>query len=175
MADSSLTISFTTTTGSTDQFIDLELDDDLNGDKTSFLFGEVVYFRVFTNCTTLDFFPSEGTVSDNGSGIADISEMISFTQPPSSAGGVISDNTSSLSYPVSSSFSATAIGSSVGCGSISVDPVDPKQANASQAGPGVYTATYKSNYLSKKITGPNMPTGWSSDESYPVVVVVVGS
>ena len=176
MANSSLTISFATTTGSTDQFIDLELDDDLNGDKTTFLFGEIVYFRVFTNCTTLDFYPTEGSVAANGTGTADIVEQITFTEPPLAAGGIVSENTSSLGYPANDgSFSAVVLGSGSGCGTISVDSVDTKQANASQADPGVYTATYKSDYLGKKITGPTMPVDWDTEESYPVVIVVVGS
>jgi hypothetical protein len=80
-----------------------------------------------------------------------------------------------LSYPASSGFSAVKLGSGTGCGSISLDPTDPSTAIASQAGPGVYTATYKAVYASKSIVGPSAPAGWDSEESYPVVVVVVGS
>jgi hypothetical protein len=176
MAESSLTISFNTTTGSSDQFIDLELDDDLNDDKSSFLFGDTVYFKVFTNCSTVDFYLSEGSIINVGSGTDDVTEIITFSEPPESAGGVASDNTASLSYPAKDgTFSATKIGSGTGCGTITVDSVDSKQVNASLAGPGAYIVTYKSDYLSKKITGPNMPYEWDTDESYPVVVVAVGS
>ena len=175
MANTSLTISFNTTTGSTDQFIDLELDDVLNNDKTTFLFGDIVYFKMFTKCTEVDFYPSEGSVTAGTDGIDDVEEQITFTQPPLAAGGSVADNTASLTKPVTSNFSAVVLGSGAGCGTISVDKVDKKQANASQAGPGVYTANYKAAYIGKKITGPSMPSGWDSEQTYPVVIVAVGS
>lgn len=186
MANTSLTINFSTQADGTDEngndlFIDIELDDELNNDKSSFEFGATVYLRVFTNCSTIDFYPSEGSVLPATTtlpptdGHAEVTEIITFTQPPESAGGVVADNTASLSYPVSSNFSAVKLGSGAGCGSISVDPTDSSTAVASQAGPGVYTATYNAVYASKSIVGPSAPTGWDSEETYPVVVVVVGS
>ena len=176
MANSSLTISFNTTTGSTDKILIIDLDDEKNDDRTTFLFGETVHFRVFTDCDEVLFFPSEGSVSGTGSGTATVEDTITFTEPPESAGGSISNNTASLNYPANEgSFSATVLGSGAGCGTISVDDVDAQQANASQAGPGVYIATYQSDYDSHSIDGPSVPEGWDSDLTYPVVIVVVGT
>lgn len=175
MADSSLTISFVAT-ASGDQFIDLELDDDLNNEKTSFLFGETAFFRVFTNCSTVDFYLSEGSISSVGSGSIEMTEVITFTEPPESAGGKASDNTASLSHPAKSgTFSATKLGSGTGCGTLSIDVANTKQVNASLAGPGAYLVSYTSDYSVKKIVGPNMPSGWDIEESYPVVVLAVGA
>ena len=64
MADSSLTISFVTTTGSSDKFIDLELNEIANEGESSFLFGSIVHFRMFTDCTSVVFYASEGSVVD---------------------------------------------------------------------------------------------------------------
>ena len=85
------------------------------------------------------------------------------------------NNTTSLSYPAES-FSATAI-SGVTCGSISLDPNDDtnKTAIASQHGVGVYEANYTAKYHSISIESPSMPDGWDEEESYPVVIVAVGS
>jgi len=174
MADTSLTISFSTQVDGTDDdgndlFIDIELDDELNGDISTFEFGATVYLRVFTNCSIIDFYPSEGTVLPTSTslpptdGPAEISEIITFTQPPESAGGVVADNTASLSYPASSGFSAVKLGSGAGCGSISLSSTDSSTAVASQAGPGVYTATYNAVYASKNIIGPAASIGWDNE------------
>ena len=174
MANSSLTINFTTTTGSVDQFIDIDLDDDLNNEKSTFLFGDTAYFRVFTNCSTLSFYPSESSVSSNGTKTADSEEYISFTQPPATAGGIASENTASVSYPINSgTLTATKIAGD--CGSLSVDAVDTKQINASKAGVAVYKVEYESDYKSYSIGGISAPPGWVDDSTYPVVIVVVGS
>lgn len=181
MASSSLTISFNTITDTEDQFIDLELNSEKNvnaaGDEiTTFEFGSVVYLREFTNCSNTDYYPSEGSVSNDSptSGTLSVTEQITFDEPPASAGGLAEDNTASLSYPCTGNFSYTLLGGS-GAGSLSIDPVDLKQVNASLAGPAVYTVSYTANFNAKKITGPSAPADWDSDETYPVVVVVVGS
>jgi len=181
MANSSLTISFISTTGSKNLFIDLELDDDKNNGETSFLFGETVHFKMYTNCANVSFFPSEGLVlpeitAPTNEETDHIIEQLIFTQPPVSAGGKVKDNTVSLNHAaIDGSFSAVVLGTGNAGYSVSVDDVDKKQANGSDAGPGVFTAEYDSLYTALNITGPAMPGGWDPDETYPVVIVVVGT
>jgi hypothetical protein len=184
MANSTLTINFTTVTGSTDKFIDAELDEIENNDASSFLFGETAHFRVFTNCDSVEFFESDGVVApDNTTGATkatkDVKEFITFTQPPASSGGKASENTASLSYPVKSgtTYVFTPLGDS-NCGAISVDESDPKTARASAAGPGVYLAEYTAEYTKHNISGVQKPAIWDEledEDSYPVVVVMVGN
>lgn len=179
MANSALTISFSTSLSDAagDKFIDIDLDDELNNDRTSFLFGETVYFRIFTNCTHVEEYPSEGTVMDHGTKTAvDITDQLIFSQPPAAAGGIAAENTAALNFPANSgTFSAVKLGSGAGCGSVTLDPGNNQVAIASSAGPGVYTAKYNADYLSRSIVGPALPAGWDSEESYPVVIVVVGT
>ena len=180
MANASLTISFNTTS-SADQFIDLELDDVLNKDETTFIFGTEVFFKMFTDCTTVDFFATENSVSNGTDGIDDVVEYISFTQPPVSHGGKVKDNTATTSKPITGAWSWKQVGTS-GCGSITTVDGDLKTLKASAAGPGVYEITYESAYTGHKITGPSEPAEWVSETAdgedapdYPLVIVAAGS
>ena len=177
MADATLTISFASTTGSSEQFIILDLDTEKNDDESTFLFGEEVYIRMFTNCTEVNFFISEGTLQDGpvtNSEVVEVSELITFDEPPESFGGKASENTASLSFPVFSDFVAKSMASSAPF-SVSIDSVDVRQANASAAGVGVFKATYKTKFTPKTLLGPSIPPEWDSEENYPVVVLAVGS
>jgi len=175
MANASLTISFNTTTSdSSNQFIDLELDDDKNeeenGTTSGFKFGSTVYFRMRTDCSNVSFYSTGNSVQSGGSGSAEVKETITFTEPISQK-----DNTASLSKLVSSGFSAESpLGGDAG--SITVDiENDPKTAKASKAGVAVYAVTYMSNYTSHSIVGPSEPAGWDPEgDAFPIVIVAVG-
>jgi len=178
MANSSLTISFSTSVVDANLYIDMDLDDELNEGNTSFAFGSgSVYFRLFTNCSNVSFIASESegtspsSTTGEGSETAEITEIIIFAQDPAS----VEDNNTSLSY-AAESFSASAI-SAVSCGTVSLDPNDSlnKTVIASQHGVGVYEASYDAKYHSISIEAPTMPSGWDTEESYPVVIVAVGS
>ena len=188
MANASLTISFNTLTASTDQFIDLELDDvqnELINEKTSgFIFGETVYFKMFTNCSDVTFITtlSPDNITSRTGGDDDIKEYITFLQPAGvGLGGKVADQTASLSKPVKSgTFSSTLKGGS-SVGSIIINDSDPKTAKGSILNIAVYEATYKSTYTGHSIVGPSEPGGWVSVDAdgenvvaFPVVIVAVG-
>ena len=178
MANSSLTISFSTSVTDANLYIDMDMDDDLNVGQTSFAFDSgTVYFRLFTNCSAVTFTASDGSTSPSsitgsGSENTNITEIITFAQDPNST----DDNTASLSYAATGSISAV-LKSSIGCGTVSLDSNDStnKTVIASQHGVGVYEVSYDADYHSISIEAPSMPSGWDVEESYPVVIVAVGS
>jgi len=187
MANQSVTISFQSTTSSDDISLTVDMDDVKNldtdnggsGRTSSFIFGDEAFFRVFTNPITgvdVSCYESDGILSsyETGSAVYAVdSEILEFTQPYEAQGGVIDDNVSSLAFPVTSGFVATVL-STKNCGSVSLNSLDPSEAKASAAGPGVYDASYTANYWSFSIQMPTIPTDWPIDEPYPIVIVVVG-
>ena len=188
MANASLTISFNTLTASADQFIDLELDDvqnELINEKTSgFIFGETVYFKMFTNCSDVTFITTlnPDNVASGTGGDDDVKEYITFLQPAGEGlGGKVADQTASLSKPVKpGTFSSTLIGGS-SVGNITIKETDPKTAKAGALGIAVYEAIYQSTYTGHSIVGPPEPAGWVAQdadgddvEAFPVVIVAVG-
>ena len=180
MANQSVTISFVTKTASEAISLSVDMDteknEELNEGRTSeFIFGDEAFFRVFSEPIegiTIGCYPSDGVIASYGEKTVDVQEYIQFIQPPLIAGGTVEDNISSLDKPAFSDFVAEGLppGSSP-CGVISVDPIDSSQANASLAGPGVYDTSYKAKYHSFSIKKDSIP----SDESYPIVIVIVGS
>ncbi len=188
MANQSITVSFSTV-GADGLSLQIDLDDvknaEINNGRTSgFIFGDEVFFRVFTNPVTgvtLSPFSSDGVLGSYGvQSPIDIQEYITFDQPPASHGGLVKDMTASLGFPVSSGFSASPLGNS-NCGSVTVDPKDISQAVASIAGPGVYDANYQAQFTRFSISKDSIPVGWEIDPEtgeyppYPIVVVIVGT
>lgn len=177
MANQSLTITFT---AQSEAELTVELDDTLNeqengGRTSSFLYGDEVYFRVYTNPITgvsVDCYESDGVITSKGTDTDTIEETIIFTEPPESAGGNPSDNTASLGKPVYSGFSASALGNSLG--SITVNPTDPAEVVASQAGPGVYEVSYTAKYYLFSLKKDTRPSGVAINDSYQISVVIVG-
>jgi hypothetical protein len=160
----------------------VDMDDEQNeaendGRTSTFIYGDTAYFRVFPSPiegVSISCYPSDGSVISHGEHTADVDEIISFTEPPEDAGGAVEDNTVTLEKPVFSDFSVEQV-SETSCGAISVNPDNPSEAMASQAGPGVYRATYTAKFQRFSISIPSKPAGISDDEAYPVVVSIVGS
>jgi len=182
MAKQSVTISFVTAESDFD--ISVDMDDEknfaANNERTSsFIFGDEAFFRVFTkpiSGVSISCYQSDGVLTSYGIESVSIQEYLTFTEAPESAGGVIEDNTASLSKPVYSGFVVEGLpqGSSP-CGVVSLSLVEPDIALASQAGPGVYDANYVAQYHSFSIKKDSIPTGFPSDEPYPIVIVIVGT
>jgi hypothetical protein len=172
MAKQSVTISFVTSSMGDDGIsLFVDMDDEQNeaendGRTSTFIYGDTAYFRVFPSPiegVSISCYPSDGSVISHGEHTADVDEIISFT-----------DNTVTLEKPVFSDFSVEQV-SETSCGAISVNPDNPSEAMASQAGPGVYRATYTAKFQRFSISIPSKPAGISDDEAYPVVVSIVGS
>ena len=189
MANQSITVSFST--ASSDDSIELTIALDYvmnaaeNNKRTSgFLFGDTVYFKVYTNPITgvdLALFSSDGVLGEYGVQPLEANqEYITFDEPPESAGGLLKNMNTSLSFPAYSGFLASALGDSA-CGSVTLDPDDATNVVASIPGPGVYDASYNSQYYSYSISKDSMPAGWEVDPitgeypAYPIVIVVVGT
>lgn len=182
MANQSVTISFQSTS-SDDIDLTVDMDDIKNeassGRTSSFIFGDEAFFRVFTNPISgvaVTCYPSDGILTsyEAGSAVYTVeSEILEFNQPYEAQGGVIEDNVSSLAFPAYSSFLASAL-STNNCGSVTLNSIDPSEAVASAAGPGVYDASYVAHYWSFSIQMPTIPSGWPEGEPFPIVIVVVG-
>lgn len=183
MAKQSVTISFITQTASDLINLSVDMDDAKNtlansGRTSSFIFGDEAFFRVFTKPVsgiTVSCYQSDGVIASYGQEFAPIQEYISFTEPPESAGGIIADNVASLSKPVYGNFTSEGLpqGSSPS-GIVTLSLIDPAEVVASQAGPGVYDINYVAQYHSFSIRKDSIPPGFPEDESYPIVVVIVG-
>ena len=181
MANATLTINFQSLTADdpgedgNEKFIQLALDDVQNellyGKTSGFTWGQIIYFKMYTNCSTVTFYTSEGPVTGGVDGTDEVTDYLAFTQPPVAAGGVVENNTASLSLPATGSFLAVGSGS----GSVSLNPLNSSEALASAVGIGIYKATYDAAYIGKKITGPTEPAGLPADTSYPLVIVAYGA
>jgi hypothetical protein len=187
MGNQALTISFVTQSDTAELTVDL--DDVLNaaaneGRITSFIYGDEVFFRVFTKPLTgiaVTAHASGGVLTDHSVGgtimsSVVIEEQLSFIQPPLANGGVVADNVASLEKPAYSGFVAAGLPTGASpSGSVTLDPTDAGQAVASLAGPGVYDATYTAQYWSFSIKQDTIPAGVGTDEAYPLVIVIVGA
>lgn len=183
MADTALTVQFQTVSSETDTNITAELDDDRNsaannGRTSSFKFGDTVYFRVYTNPVDgmdINCYNSDGTVTYHGEeSESNREEIITFAEPPESKGGDPDNNTANLAVPCAEGFSAELL-STTGCGSIFLSTEDPEVAKASQAGVGVYRATYDTEYFLYDLAHVAAPDDWPAGESYPVIILIVGT
>jgi len=185
MANQALTISFVTQSDNAELTVDL--DDVLNastnsGRTSSFIYGDTVYFRVFTKPLTgiiVTAYNSAGTLVDVSIGgtvmeIVVVTEQLVFTQPPSAQGGTLEDQVASLAKPAYSGFTSTAIAGSSSVGSVTLNPNNVQEAMASILGPGVHECSYNAQYSSFSINLATIPVGYSSDVEYPIVVIIVG-
>jgi len=191
MANSTLTVSFTTQTLDDDGEIDLtvELDDEANkeannGRTSSFLFGDDVYFKVFKNPLTgvnISTYQSDGNVTIDQTGVTDSDreEFALFSQPDISGYTYKESekNDHNLEVPCNGVFSVTELGSG-DLGVVSLDPEDPSVLVKASPGVVVGVVTYDATYDRYKLSGVTQPTGWvptDDNNSYPVIVVIVGT
>lgn len=187
MANSTLTVSFTTETLDDDSIdLTVELDDDKNiiendGRTSSFLFGDDVYFKVFTNPISgvnVTTYESDGTTSMDASGEIDTDreEFAIFSQPaiPGYVYKPSEKNDYNLQVPCNGTFTFSALGSGT-AGVISL--ADPSTLVKANPGIVVGIIKYDAKFDRYKLSGVTQPTGWiptDDNNSYPVVVVIVG-
>ena len=136
----------------------LQLDSVMNDEKTSFEYGEKAYFQAFSYPVSmvLALTPTDGVISNEGSGTSDEEdEIVTF----------VDSDEESVSKPVLSITSYNWLGTSLG--SVASDGT---KIITSVKGTGVLKITYTSNF---RRYGLVLPT--KDEESYPVIVVVVGT
>lgn len=136
--------------------ISVELDDEANGDKTTFLPGDTAHFLVHTNpenlAITLD--TTIGSISANGSKSVAVSEQLTFIQSQSETLGKIPNGAVTTSW----------IGRAGGSPTISDSTVSlPAIIN------GVLNCTYNTTARAYRLAGVTIPTGL--DEIQALIVV----
>jgi hypothetical protein len=156
MAEQSIVVTFHTEVAEEYQALVVELDDEMNDDKTQFLYGEKAYFRIFKYPPSLSItiFKSDGTITSEGSGDSEEEDTITFVNTDEGA----------VSKPVKNITSYEWLGNSLG----SVSAVGTK-VKASQSGVAVLKLKYKSNFVRHAIS-----VSTKEEEIYPVVVFIIG-
>lgn len=158
---SSVLITFTTQGDSGKNWI-VELDEKLNGGKSTFAFGEKAYFKVFSekNATPI-VVSSDGTVTAEGDGVEDVEETVEF----------IDSQEAFLSKPCVNIKSTMWFGNSLG--NITLEsPFSIKAEKEPQiSGNGVAIAkiTYTTTFRRFAISIPS-----SQFDEHPVLIVVAG-
>lgn len=173
--NANLTISFSAFAGDdTGTTLEMEVNADDNGDKTSFTFSDTAYYRVYkgSRITSVSYYCSEENVDSQeaASQTAQVEdEVVTF----------INTAVNNTQYPINSGLTATrmagtdlgnlgwTVGSSTLEGAQAEDDTDPIVA--------VYLVTYTTEFELRKITGVSAPTAWPEDESYPILIVAIGT
>lgn len=156
--ESSVNVEFKTKCEVTGALLSVELDADLNDDKTCFLYGEKVYFRVYHDATlVITVEASDGAVFLHSVGAIDSEEEnVSFvnTNEASTAKMVMTLN----SY----SWFGKSLGTLLHTGGASV--------RAGSSGVAIAAVTYTTQYDVYSVTLSDKGV-----ESYPVLVLVTGN
>ena len=184
MADvqtTSLTIQFKVLgggSGASDQlFVNVDLDESKNLPNSSpFLFGSTVYFRVFTNATTVDIYTSSGSITKGVLETFNVTDdviVFSLPQLPPIFKKTIEENTASLKYHATSAPTFARItGANL---SPSLHPVDTNLVMANGFGIAVFNAIYDTQYMSYSLSGVSVPADFPPDEDFPVVIFIAVS
>lgn len=156
MAEQSITINFQSEVTEEDQALVIELDSEMNDEKTSFVYGEKAYFKIYKYPSDLvvTIEQSDGTITEEGSGTVDEEEFVSFVDTESS----------SVSKPVKEIADSEWFGNDLGAVSATGLTVE-----ASQSGVGVLQLNYTSDFTRHAIT-----IGEKSEELYPIIVFILG-
>lgn len=156
MAEQSITISFYSEVAA-DGSLNLDLDSEMNDDKTQFLYGVKAYFRVFKYPIDMvvELIKSDGTLAEEGSGVSEEEEMVMF----------VNTDTSSINKPLKSIVSYEWFGTSLGAISAEGNVI-----KSSISGVGVLKLTYESDFNRHSIT-----IGEKESDEYPVIVFALGS
>lgn len=173
-----ITINFTY--AGSDPYLSVELDEVKNNGKTTFKFGSVAYFKVYSNAQNILLIPTDGTVSGGGVEIEEIQdEQITFSLPAQlgEAAGLgfkkkVSDNTANLSKAALESPSPVI---SRICGeemTVHIDEDDRTLVIPNKLGVAIYNITYSTEYKSYQIT-VSAPAGWDNSLEYPVLIAVI--
>ena len=158
MAEQSIVVTFYTETAEGEEYqaLAVELDDEMNDNKTQFRYGEKAYFRIFKYPSSLSITisKSDGTITSEGSGDSEEEATITF----------VNTDEGSVSKPVKSITSYEWLGNSLG----SVSAVGTK-IKASKSGIGVLKLTYRSDFIRHAIS-----VSTKVEDTYPVVVFILG-
>lgn len=156
MAEQSITVNFYSEVSEEYQALVIDLDDEMNEEKTQFLYGEKAYFRIFKYPSSLSITitQSDGDITSEGSGSSEEEETIIF----------VSTDEASSSKPIKSITSYEWFGNSLG--SVSAIGTNVK---TSQSGVGVLKLNYTADFERRAIS-----VSTKDEEIYPVVVFVIG-
>jgi hypothetical protein len=157
MADQSINITFVTAEVAAGESLVVDLDADMNDDKSQFEYGEKAYFRIFAypDSMIITVEKSDGTITSEGSGEAEVEEDIVFANT----------NTATSSKPVKSIVSQEWLGTSLG----SVSATGTK-ITASQEGVAVLKLTYKADFERRALSLPTQ-----DEDEYTVVIFIQGT
>jgi hypothetical protein len=155
---SSILVEFKTSCEDADAYLEVELDDELNGDRSCFLYGENVYFRVYHSPSmSITVETSDGTVFLISTGnLEAVTENISFAN----------ENTGNVSKLIKAIVSWVWFGRSLG----SILKTGDTSIRASASGVAVVAVSYTTEYDVYALT--------LSDKGiaeYPVLVLVTGN
>ena len=154
-------------------YLSVEVNSEDNDEKTSFVFGDIVKYRVHktSNITSLSVVVSDGSEGSVSVGNTEtLSEVVTFNGETANSSSFISSLTSSSRIAAYDLGSISKVGpTTVKCSKVSAGPADPLV--------GVYRINYETKYDIRKLYGVSQPTGFGDDgfDSYPVVVIVIGT
>ena len=154
IAKASIVLTFAASCVAEDHFINVEMDDEKNQGKTCFLYGEKIYFRVFTNPKDMNIRleSSDGSISNEGIGYFEYEEDIQFPNV----------NEANTQYPIDSIVSQDWLGNSLGSISISNTAI-----RTSETGVAILKLRYRVSYRSYAVT-----VGPRDYDEYPVLVYI---
>lgn len=173
--NTSITISFQSlvdeTSGEGALKLEVEADDQVDGD-TTFEFGDAPIFRQYktSNVSISERILSDdnASVGQNGSGTKSVEdEIVTFSN----------SNTASTTYPIKDgTLSVEVVGGNVGSSFIKSGPSEIKATNPTNKDHpiGVCKVSYSADFTKWKLSGVTQPSGWPTDESYPVLIYVFG-
>jgi len=154
VAKASIVLTFAASCVVEDHFINVEMDDEKNQGKTCFLYGEKIYFRVFTNPKDMNIRleSSDGSISNEGIGYFEYEEDVQFPNV----------NEANVQYPIDSVISQDWLGNSLGSISISNTTI-----RTEETGVAILKFRYYVSYRSYAIT-----IGPKDYDEYPVLVYI---
>lgn len=154
-------------------YLNAELDDVKNVKSSPFLFGDSVFFKIYTNATTVDLSVSSGNIDTHGVATEDIvDETIVFSLPvlPAIFAKTVEDNSVSLKYHASNTPSFSKIAGANLAPSLS--PIDDNLVLGNGFGVAIFNTTYQTTYKSYSLENVAMPSGFPPDTSFPVIVFI---
>ena len=156
MAEQSINIKFVTEEVAAGEALVVELDAEMNEDKFEFLYGEKAYFRVYTfpEDMELTITPSDGTITEEGSGESEEEEDIAF----------INVSEASCPKPVSAITASKWLGTSLGAVSAAGTVI-----NASSEGVAVLKLNYTAQFRRYALS-----LSEKTEDEYTVVVYIQG-
>jgi len=136
--------------------IKAELDDEKNKGKTCFMYGEKIYFNIFTcpEDMVLSLTPTDGKVFKETDGEKTIDEeLIQF----------IKEKEASLSYPVATLIATQWMGNGLG----SLAAIGCSVVQAGEEGTAIAKVKYKSNFKGYSVSLP-----FRDADEYPVTILI---